>query len=130
MFSKKFYVDNLLYEVSITESSVISFRLVSGLTKTNTFKYRNNLFNDDNDSYLDLNISSSPFQVFNKVKDIVVSWIKGNSPEQFSFSSSTDRKSKIYDRMVDRNINNDVYFSEKYYKYKFDDDSYVFYKRK
>jgi len=93
-----FVQDGLRYRVYL--NSNVAFSLRSGVTKRGAVNQH--FWYGEEDYIDDVNLAINPIAVLNKVKKIVISWIYETLPDCLYLDASTNRKSRIYRKMISR----------------------------
>ena len=127
IYSEKFKVDNILYEFAVASNYSISFAALRGSTSKGKFPLNNNWI-DKSDEHGDLDISHSPLKTLVAVAELTKKWIRETRPYCFSFNGSTERKSRIYKKLIIRHFERELDIKKHYFFYQKDND-FMFYRK-
>jgi hypothetical protein len=95
----RFPIENLTYELTLSELGVVCFEMVGGRSKRgSTCVYHQDPYNlfPEYPNLSDTGLLSNAMPLFRKVGEIVCSWVLTYKPPRFAFTASTTRKIKIY----------------------------------
>jgi len=123
-----FTVDNISYQFTAINNS-ITFSIRRGASKLAIYPIVESYRFFDDKSFDDLNICLSPFKVFEKVVELSLKWIRQEQPYIITFGTSSDRKGKVYDYLVDKTLKNNPDVHGKYFYNKSKSGDYVFYRK-
>lgn len=124
MLVKKFNVDNREFSLMLESSEFILSLKKDYREIIRKRDDKSKLFWEDNE-YEDVNENINVFKVMIKSVDLIVEFVYQEEMNYFYFHASTERKSKIYDRVAKRICSK---LNDKY-EYVRDEKSYYFYKK-
>lgn len=104
-FSKQFTVDNITYELTVSESHTLNIELLYGKTKDGkAITFYEESFDCNASKFGISNVTKNPMKVLSTFVEHTLKYLYEYSPPILTFCAMEENRAKVYERLIRTNI--------------------------